>query len=306
MSNHWVKDKIMKRRTFIKDLAWGSLVVSLRPWSWAQSATPGSPIAVVQGDSPGQLVTTAVNLLGGMSKFISRGDIVVVKPNIGWDRTPKQAACTNPEVVATVVKLALEAGAKEVKVLDNPCNPARRTYARSGIARAAKAAGAKVLFPNPHRLKKVSIHGEWLKEWEVYTEFIETDKIINVPIAKHHSLSRLTMGMKNWLGALGGNRNQLHQKLDQAMVDLAAFFKPTLTILDGYRILWRNGPQGGRLSDVKLAKTVIAGQDYVAVDALGAGLFEIKPEELGFLRLAYQNKQGEIHREKMNIVEKKI
>ncbi|MCP2620076.1 DUF362 domain-containing protein [Candidatus Aminicenantes bacterium AC-334-K16] len=296
----------MKRRAFIKDLAWGSLVFSLHPWSFAQSTSSGPQVAFVQGDSPGQLVTTAISLLGGMSKFISRGDVVVVKPNIGWDRTPQQAACTNPEVVATVVKLTLEAGAKEVKVLDNPCNPARRTYARSGIAKAAKAAGAKVFFPNPHRLKKIPLHGEWLKEWEVYTDFIEADKIINVPIAKHHSLSRLTMGMKNWLGALGGNRNQLHQKLDQAMVDLASFFKPALTILDAYRILWRNGPQGGRLSDVKLAKTLIASQDYVAVDALGATLFEIKPDELPFLQIAYQKGQGEIYREKMNIVEKKI
>lgn len=296
----------MKRRTFIKDLAWGSLALTIRPWSFGQSSAPGLPVAIVQGDSPSELVTTAVNLLGGMSKFISRGDVVVVKPNIGWDRTPEQAACTNPEVVATVIKLCLKAGAKEVKVIDNPCNPARRTYARSGIAKAAKDAGAKVLFPNPHRLKKVLLHGDWLKEWEVYTDFIEADKIINVPIAKHHSLSRVTLGMKNWLGALGGNRNQLHQKLDQAMVDLASFFKPALTILDAYRLLWRNGPQGGRLSDVKLTKTLIASQDYVAVDALGVSLFDLSPEELTFLRLAHQKGRGEIYREKMNIVEKNI
>jgi uncharacterized protein (DUF362 family) len=188
--------------------------------------------------------------------------------------------------------------------MDNPCNPARRTYVRSGISAAAKEAGAKVLFPNPHRLKKMALKGEWLKEWEVYTDFVEADKIINVPIAKTHSLSRLTMGMKNWLGALGGNRNQLHQKLDQAMIDLAAFFKPCLTVLDGYRILIRNGPQGGRVSDTKLYKTVVAGVDYVAVDAAGATFFDLRPQELPYLRVAHQKGFGEIDLEKL-IIEKR-
>jgi uncharacterized protein (DUF362 family) len=228
----------------------------------------------------------------------------MVKPNIGWDRPPKLAACTNPEIVKTIVELSLDAGAKQVKVIDNPCNPARRTYVRSGIAEAAKKAGAKVSFPNPHRLKKVALKGEWLKEWEVYTDFIEADKIINVPIAKTHSLSKLTMGMKNWLGALGGNRNQLHQKLDQVMIDLSAFFKPCLTVLDGYRILIRNGPQGGRISDVKLHKTVVAGVDYVAVDTAGATFFEMSPQELPYLQIAHQKGLGEINLEKL-VIEKR-
>jgi len=195
---------------------------------------------------------------------------------------------------------------KEVKVLDNPCNPANRTYARSGIADAAKEAGAKVLFPNPHKLKKMDLKGEWLKEWEVYTDFIEADKIINAPIAKTHSLCRLTLGLKNWLGALGGNRNQLHQKLDQAIIDLAAFFKPCLTVMDGYRILIRNGPQGGRLSDVKLFKTVVAGVDYLAVDAAAATFFEIAPQDLPFLSIAHQKGFGQIDLEKLKIEKRTV
>ncbi len=230
----------------------------------------------------------------------------MVKPNIGWDRTPKQAACTNPQVVKTVVELCLNAGAKEVKVMDNPCNQARRTYARSGIAAAAKEAGAKVLFPSTHRLKKMALNGEWLKEWEVYTDFVEADKIINVPIAKTHSLSKLSLGVKNWLGALGGNRNQLHQKLDQAMIDLAAFFKPCLTVMDGWRILIRNGPQGGRLSDTKLYKTVVAGVDYIAVDSAAASFFDMTPQDLPYLLIAHQKGFGEPNLEKLTIEKRTV
>ena len=293
----------MKRRDFIKDMAVGSLLLKFQPSLLAQKKL-APDLAWIQGDSPALITREALSSLGGAKRFISRGDVVVVKPNIGWDRTPKLAACTNPEVVKTLVELCFDAGAKEVKVMDNPCNPARRTYVRSGISAAAKEAGAKVLFPNPHRLKKMALKGEWLKEWEVYTDFVEADKIINVPIAKTHSLSRLTMGMKNWLGALGGNRNQLHQKLDQAMIDLAAFFKPCLTVLDGYRILIRNGPQGGRVSDTKLYKTVVAGVDYVAVDAAGATFFDLRPQELPYLRVAHQKGFGEIDLEKL-IIEKR-
>jgi uncharacterized protein (DUF362 family) len=263
------------------------------------SAAP--QLASITGEDPARITKEAVSVLGGMTKFVAKGDKVLIKPNIGWDRTPNLAACTNPDVVRAIVEMCFEAGAKEVKVLDNPCNPARRTYIRSGISKAAKDAGAEVPYPNDHKLKKVPLNGEHLKEWEVYSDFLETDKIINVPIAKHHSLSRVTLGMKNWLGALGGNRNQLHQGLDYAMVDLAAYFKPVLTVLDAYRVLFRNGPQGGRLSDVKETKTVVAGVDYVAVDALGATFLDVVPSELPFLKIAQERGLGEFNLENLTI-----
>jgi uncharacterized protein (DUF362 family) len=295
----------MKRRDFIKNMAVGGALLGLPSRLFPESESYPD-LAVIQGESPSQITKEAIAALGGIKRFISKGDTVIVKPNIGWDRRPEQAACTNPDVVKALVELCQEADAKEVIVLDNTINPAQRTYARSGIAEAAKQAGAKVPYPNPHHEKKMAINGEWLKEWEVYTDFVEADKIINVPIAKTHSLSRLTMGLKNWLGAIGGARNQLHQAIDYAMVDLAKFFNPVLTVLDGYRILVRNGPQGGRLSDAELNKTVVAGVDYVAVDAMGATFFNIKPEELRFLELASQRGIGRIDLEKLNVEKRTV
>jgi len=295
----------MDRRDFIKDMALGSLLLKLAPGLIAQN--PGQPdLAFVQGNSPAAITKEAIALLGGLNRFVAKGDVVMVKPNIGWDRTPEMAACTNPEIIKTLVEMSLAAGAKKVVVMDNTTNQAQRCYIRSGIQEAAKAAGADVPFVNPRRVKKMAIKGEWLKEWEVIQDFVEADKIINVPIVKHHSLCRATLGMKNWLGAIGGSRNQLHQKLDQAMIDLAAFFKPTLTVLDAYRILVRNGPQGGRPSDTKLMKTVVAGVDYVAVDAMGASFLEIPPQELPYLRLGKEKGLGEFQLEKLRIEKRTV
>ncbi len=295
----------MKRRNFLKDVALGSLLLKVNPLAFAQAK--GQPdLALIQGESPSQITKEAISALGGIGRFVSKGDVVMIKPNIGWDRTPEMAACTNPEVIKALVELSHSAGAKKVIVMDNSTNQAKRSYIRSGIEAAAKEAGAEVFLPNPQHLKKMTLHGEWLKEWEVFTDFVEADKIINVPIAKAHSLCRLTLGMKNWLGAIGGNRSQIHQKLDQAMLDLASFFKPTLTVLDAYRILLRNGPQGGRVSDTKLLKTVVAGVDYAAVDALGATFFDIKPEELLYLRLAQEKGIGKINLEKLKIEKRTV
>ena len=295
----------MKRRDFLKTAAIGSLLVQAPSRLIAQDN--GFPdLAVIQGENPAQITKEALSAMGGIKRFIAKDDVVIIKPNIGWDRRPEQAACTNPDVVKALVELCIEADAKQVIVMDNTINPARRTYARSGIASAAKEAGARVPYVNPHHLKKMALNGEWFKEWEVYTDFVEADKLINVPIAKTHSLSRLTMGMKNWLGAVGGPRNQLHQGLDYAMIDLARFFKPALTVLDAYRILVRNGPQGGRLSDAQLHKTVVAGVDYVAVDAMGATFFDIKPEELPYLQLASEREIGRIDLEKLKIEKRTI
>jgi len=306
----------MDRRRFLQGLAVGGLALRYGPRIFAGTrpapmpsplpVPPGPDLAWMTGESPATLTKAAVEALGGMKAFVSRGDKVVVKPNIGWDRTPEMGACTNPEVVRTLVELVLEAGAKSAVVIDNTTNQAKRCYIRSGIQEAVKQSGGTMLFVDEYRVKKMPIGGAWLKEWEVCLDVFEADKIINVPIAKHHSLCRVTLGMKNWLGGIGGARNQLHQRLDEAVVDLAAFFKPTLTVLDAYRILVRNGPQGGRVSDTQLTKTVVAGRDLVAVEAAGASFFSLTARDLPFLRLAQERGLGRSDLEKLNIEKRTV
>ena len=265
------------------------------------AADPTLPeIAVITGDDPTQLTRQAVEELGGIRRFIARGDVVLVKPNIGWDRTPEQAANTNPDVVAEVIRQCSNAGAKRVIVTDVSCNDPRRCFQRSGIAEAARLAGAEVVLPDPAMFKDVDLHGEILRAWPVLGLFLNADKIINVPIAKHHSLTGTTLGMKNWYGMLGGPRHQLHQKIHESLVDLADFVRPTLTIVDCYRILARNGPTGGNLQDVILKKTLVAGTDPVALDAYVAKAYwNLEVSSLPYLKMAANRGLGTYEFEKV-------
>jgi len=244
-------------------------------------------MVVVQGETPEALVRRAVATLGGIGRFISRGDVVVIKPNIAWDRTPEQAANTNPLAVAEMVRLCQEAGAARVIVTDVSCNEPRRCFQRSGIAEAARTAGAEVILPEETRFKEVDLRGEVLGAWPVFEPFLAADKMINFPVAKHHSLTGVTLGMKNWYGILGGLRARLHQRIHESLADLADFMRPTLTLIDAYRVLMRNGPTGGDLEDVALKKTLIAGTDPVALDAYAAKAYwDLDARALPYLKLA--------------------
>lgn len=296
------------RRNFIKSCTLAGAAIETGLFDFSARAATGihmsiakyktSPVAADGiAEEARRLTRQAIEALGGMSRFISKGDVVWVKPNIGWARRPEQAATTNPDVVATIIEMCFQAGAKKVLVSDNPCNPVQQSYALSGIQQAAQKAGAQSSFMDARKFRKMAINGKVLSEWELYTDAAETDKIINVPILKHHSLCKATLGMKNLMGIAGGNRSRFHQEIDKTLPDLAAFVKPCLVVMDAVRILTANGPTGGNLADVKRRDTIVAGTDQVAVDAYSATLLGLKPEEISYVVEGNARGLGTMHYE---------
>jgi uncharacterized protein (DUF362 family) len=264
-------------------------------------AAQGPDLVVANGAATAQVVRAALDAMGGMKRFVAKGDTVILKPNIGWDRTPQYAATTNPDVVGALAKLCFEAGAKKVRIFDNTVSDARRCYKQSGIADAAAAAGAELVHMDSRKYKDVKLNGTVLKSWPLYSDLFEADKVINVPIAKTHSLSGLTLSMKNWMGVMGGVRFRVHQRLDESLVDLCRVIKPTLTVLDAVRILTANGPTGGDLEDVKRLDTVVVGVDQVAVDSFGATLFGMKGNDIGSVRLGAKAGLGVMDLSKLQV-----
>jgi uncharacterized protein (DUF362 family) len=240
---------------------------------------------------------------GGMKRFISRGDVVVVKPNIGWDRMPIHAANTNPEVVGAVIVQAFNAGAKKVVVADGSCNDPDRCFQRSGIWRKAYSLGADVVLPAEHRYRTTRMKGEVLDEWPVFTTLIDADKVINVPVAKHHNLAKFTAGMKNWYGILGGRRNRLHQSIDVSIADLASFMRPSLVVIDAMRVLVRNGPQGGNIDDTRVMNTIVASVDQVAADAFACTLIGQHRDNVAYLKMGHDRGIGTMYWENLRVKE---
>jgi len=232
-------------------------------------------IIVARGDNPQAMIEAAVRAMGGIEKFISTGDRVLVKPNVGFDRPPILGATTSPEVVGAIVGLCLAAGAREVIVSDNPINSPSASFARSGITRAVEQAGGTVRFLAEGDFRETAIGGVAIPDFLAAAGLLEgVDKVIGVPTLKDHNLSGMSFAMKNWYGLLGEGRNRFHQDIHNVIADLAMMMKPTLIIGDATRILMRHGPTGGSPSDVKPGGTIIASTDAVAVDALGIELLE--------------------------------
>jgi uncharacterized protein (DUF362 family) len=291
----------LERREFLRKLVQAGFVVGMGGVPFfdatrAFAAPTPRPLAQVEGGDPALLVREALGKLGGMGAFVKKGDDVVVKPNIGWDRVPEEAANTNPEVVRELVRLALEAGAARVRVFDRTCNDMRRCYKRSGIADAVESLGdsrAEVPFVDDLRYEKVVIKGATaMPEWPLYRPALEADVLINAPVLKHHGLSGITVGMKNLMGVMGGNRGRIHKKLDESLVDLNMAVRSHLTVVDATRVLTANGPQGGGTSNVKVVNRLAASADVVAADAWAAKVFGKEPEDYGFLRIAQERGLG--------------
>lgn len=247
-------------------------------------------LAVARGDSPTAIVQASVKALGGIERFVKPGNDVVIKPNIcSAYHSYEYAATTNPEVVAALVQLCLGAGARRVRVMDNSfAGTAAVAYTRSGIAEAVRQAGGEMESMSRIKFRETEIpEGRDIKKWRVYNDVLDADVLINVPIAKHHSLARLTLGMKNLMGVIV-DRNKFHINLGQRTADLNSLVRPSLTLVDAVRILMSHGPASGNLNDVKLANTVIASHDIVAADAYAATLFGLTGADIPAIRAGAQ------------------
>lgn len=268
--------------------AQGTDALETHPAETSEPAIGAAYLAVARGDDAAEITRRAIAAVGGMGRFVKNGADVIIKPNICTDYySYEYAATTNPVVVATLVNLALAAGAKRVRVMDNPFGgTARSAYKRSGIEDAVSAAGGEMEVMNQNKFRKAEIpNGLDIKQWDFYKDILDADVVINVPIAKHHGITGLTLGAKNLMGTIL-NRGQIHGNIHQRIADLASRIKPALTVVDAVRILMDNGPTGGNLDDVKQLNTVIASADIVAADAYGASLFGIKGSDIGYIKAA--------------------
>ncbi len=273
-----------------------------------EDATPGitPELVVVRGGQPEEMVRKALDSLGGMQRFVPAGSTVVVKPNICVDyRTYEYAATTNPWVVGALVKLCLEAGAASVKVFDFPFGGTpEKAYANSGIKEQVEAAGGKMEIMSAFKFSSTKItSGINLTKTDAYQDALEADVLINVPIAKDHGTTRLSLGMKNLMGLIR-DRGALHSRgIGQCIADLASLFRPTLTVIDAVRILTANGPTGGNLDHVRQLDTIIASPDIVAADAYATGLFGLTPQDIAYIPAAAGMGLGRMDLENIRIEE---
>jgi uncharacterized protein (DUF362 family) len=302
----------MNRRDFLKQIMlWSAGITTAIPSfqivpEILAAEKPSPLVSHATGKDYHKLVAQVLEPLGGISKFVNTGDNVVIKPNMAWDRNPAQAANTHPQVIKALVELSLDAGAKKIMVFDRTCNEERRCYVNSGIQEAmetVKDRRLKYFHPDSRKYVPVDIkRGKAVRQLSIYRDALEADTYINVPVAKHHSLSRLTLGLKNSMGVLGGDRGQMHHNLGQKLADLATVVRPKLTLIDATRILLRNGPQGGDIDDVRVMDTVIASADLVACDAYATTLFDLQPEDISSTVAAYNMGLGEMDLTRMKII----
>jgi uncharacterized protein (DUF362 family) len=302
----------MDRRDFLKKtitsgIAAGSTLVFpkiSRLWAASQGdGTPAWDLVAVRGGEPDQMFDSAIASMGGIQTFVPRGSKVLVKPNIGWDVPPERAGNTHPALVKRIVEHCLSAGAKDVTVFDHTCDNWVRTYRNSGIEKAVKDAGGRIISGDSKGYyQQVDVPmGKRLTEARVHQALLEADVFINVPVLKHHSSSMVTIGMKNLMGVVWDrgywHRNDLHQ----CIADFASFRAPDLTVVDAYNVMTRNGPRGVSVNDVVSMKAQVISTDFVAADAAAAKLFGTEPADIRHIQIA-----SDMHLGQMNLADLSI
>lgn len=301
----------MRRREFFRKSVGAGIAagaaLSMGGYSklWAASSSPAKyDLVAVMGGEPDAMFDLAIQELGGMGTFIQKGQKVLVKPNIGWDVIPELAANTNPNLVKRIVEHCFRAGAKEVYVFDHTCDNWVNTYKNSGIERAAKAAGAKIVPGNTENYyQEIEIPtAVKLKKAKVHELVLETDVFINVPILKDHNSTRMTASLKNMMGVIWDRGYWHSNDLHQCIADYALFEKkPVLNIVDCYNVMVKHGPQGVSKEDVVQMKSQIITSDWVAGDAAAAKMLGIDPQLIDYIPIAHKMGLGTMNLESLNI-----
>jgi uncharacterized protein (DUF362 family) len=306
----------MERREFIKKgaLATMALGSSITMGNFSNLfaanilANNAYDLVAIKGGEADTMFDKGIASLGGMKNFVKKGQKVVIKPNIGWDVVPEKGANTNPKLVSRIIQHCLNAGAKEVFVFDHTCDNWTRCYSNSGIEKAVKDAGGKIVSGATegyyHNVEIKS--GKAIKNAKVHELILDSDVFINVPVLKHHMSGKLTVGMKNMMGVVWDRQEWHRNDLQQSIADFAAYRKPNLTIVDAYLVMMKNGPRGTSKEDVMLMKQQIISTDIVAADAAAAKIYGVAPDDIPYIKLADQMKLGRKDLSKLNINRIKI
>jgi uncharacterized protein (DUF362 family) len=297
----------MKRRDFIRYSAAATAFTGASLYGF--NKVFGAPVptdydlVAIKGGDPATMFDNGIKSMGGMGKFVAKGQSVVVKPNIGWDAVPERAANTNPALVKRIIEHCYEAGAKEVFVFDNTCDKWNKCYTNSGIEKATKDANATLVPGNTESYyHEVTVEdGQRLTSTKVHELILESDVFINVPVLKSHSSAKLTIAMKNLMGVVWDrsywHRNDLHQ----CIADYTTFRKPDLNIIDAYNVMMKNGPRGVSTADVLNLKSQIISTDIVAADAAASKIFGMEPYEIPYIDIADDMGIGTMDLEELNI-----
>ncbi|MBP7792078.1 MAG: DUF362 domain-containing protein [Candidatus Goldbacteria bacterium] len=304
----------MNRRKFLKETLKYSLTASIaltgvdKLFAAGETLVKDSMIKTpdliaIKGSTPGKMFEKGIMAMGGMTKFVKKGQKVLVKPNIGWDVAPGLAANTNPELVSTIIRHCYDAGAKKVCVFDHPCDNWQKTYKNSGIEYAVKQAGG-IMAPGSSKsdYQKVNVPGgKTLKSADVHELLISSDVFINVPILKNHGSTKITIGMKNLMGCVWDRRYWHITNLQQCIADFAAYRKPDLTVVDAYNVMVENGPRGTGSSDVVKMQSQIISTDIVAADAAATKIFGMEPSDIKYIKMADEKGLGNLNLDKINV-----
>jgi uncharacterized protein (DUF362 family) len=301
----------MKRRNFLKKSITAGLASSAVlstgkiAYSLGESNLPDKnyDLIAIKGGEPDIMFNKAIEAYGGMGRFVKKGQTVVVKPNIAWDATPERAGNTHPALIKCVIEHCLNAGAKTVYVFDHTCDNWVKSYRNSGIEKAAKEAGAKVVPGNSEsNYQHVKIDTlDVLKEVKVHELILNSDVFINIPILKNHGSTKLTISMKNLMGIVWDRRFWHKNHLLDAIAEFPLWRKPDLNIVDAYRVVKRNGPRGVSVEDIAKMKYQLISTDIVAVDAASAKVFGMEPADVPYIKKAHNLNVGNMNLDELQI-----